>query len=235
MRNILILGGSSDIGISVAEIFLKKNWRVFTHYNTQNKSLEKLKYFQKKIKFLKCDFNKDKDIKKFVKNIKKLKISSCVNLIGHIDNISYETFNINNLLKTIKINAAVPLYIQKNLLGFMKKNSFGRILNISSIGVKYGGGKNTFNYSISKHILEFIPSFSKNLAQNNILINNLRVGVTDTKIHKKIKSKNLRKRISLIPLKRMASRVEIAKFIYQLSSDENTYLTNETISISGGE
>ena len=96
----------------------------------------------------------------------------------------------NNLLKTIKINAAVPLYIQKNLLGFMKKNSFGRILNISSIGVKYGGGKNTFNYSISKHILEFIPSFSKNLAQNNILINNLRVGVTILKFIKKLKVKS---------------------------------------------
>ena len=36
-------------------------------------------------------------------------------------------------------------------------------------------------------------------------------------------------------MKRMANTREIAKFIYQLASDENTYITRQTLSISGGE
>ena len=77
----------------------------------------------------------------------------------------------------------------------MIKNGYGRILNCSSIGVKFGGGLNSYNYSLSKHTSEFIPSFFKKLAKKNILYNNLRIGFTDTKIHKKIKNiKELKKK-----------------------------------------
>ena len=43
----------------------------------------------------------------------------------------------------------------------MVKNKFGRILQTSSIGVKFGGGKNTFNYSVSKKVNEFILEIIK--------------------------------------------------------------------------
>jgi NAD(P)-dependent dehydrogenase (short-subunit alcohol dehydrogenase family) len=32
-KNILLLGGSSEIGLDVIEIFLKKDWHVHAHYN----------------------------------------------------------------------------------------------------------------------------------------------------------------------------------------------------------
>ena len=40
--------------------------------------------------------------------------------------------------------------------------------------------KKTYNYSISKHCLEFISKEIRDLASKNILTNNLRVGVTKT-------------------------------------------------------
>ena len=73
----------------------------------------------------------------------------------------------------------------------MVKNKFGRILQTSSIGVKFGGGKNTFNYSVSKKVNEFIPRDNKIWAANNVLMNTLVIGVTNTKIHNKIAKKNL--------------------------------------------
>ena len=86
----------------------------------------------------------------------------------------------------------------------MKKKKFGRVLHISSIGVKYGGGKNTFNYSFSKNALEFIPSHVRELTKYNLLTNILRVGFVKTKLIKKIKNKNINKRIKLIPIGRSA-------------------------------
>ena len=116
----------------------------------------------------------------------------------------------------------------------MSKNNYGRIINTSSIGVKFGGGINTFSYSLSKHLNEFMPSEIKKLSSKNILYNTVRIGVTDTKFHKKIKNKSIQKRIKLIPLKKMATTKDIAKYIFYLIV-ENNFITNEVINITGGE
>ena len=117
----------------------------------------------------------------------------------------------------------------------MVKKNWGRIVNLGSIGVKFGGGEKNFPYSLSKFILEFFPSHTKKWIKNNVLINTIRVGVTNTKLHKKLPKKSLKKRSMLIPIKRMASSEEIAKFIFFLGSDKNTYITHQVIPISGGE
>ena len=117
----------------------------------------------------------------------------------------------------------------------MEKLKFGRILDLSSIGVKYGGSEFTYNYSFSKHALEYIPSFFKNLTKKNILTNVLRVGAVNTRMLKKIKGKNIKKRKKLIPIKRLATTKEISETIYNLASDKNTYISGEKITISGGE
>ena len=67
-----------------------------------------------------------------------------------------------------------------------------------------------------------------------MLINNLRIGVTNTKLHTKI-GKNLKKRVKLIPISRAAETNEIVKYILFFLSEDNTYSTCQTISISGGE
>lgn len=116
----------------------------------------------------------------------------------------------------------------------MKKKRFGRIINCSSIGVKFGGGINNFNYSLSKHCSEFVPSELRQMAKYNILYNNVRLGVINTKIHKKIKGKKLKDRIRKIPISRLASKNEIAEYIFYLI-DKNTFISSETLSIAGGE
>ena len=68
-----------------------------------------------------------------------------------------------------------------------------------------------------------------------MFINTVRVGVTNTKIHKNLPSKNMKDRIKLIPINRMADTSEISKLIFYLGSEENTYISNQVISISGGE
>ena len=62
----------------------------------------------------------------------------------------------------------------------------------------------------------------------------LRIGVTNTKFHKKIKNKSLRQRLKLIPLKKMAKVSDISNYINFLISDNN-FITNEIINITGGE
>ena len=117
----------------------------------------------------------------------------------------------------------------------MIKKKWGRIINSSSIGVKFGGGKNNYEYSLSKHLNEFIPNYLRNLADKNVFYNTIKIGLTDTKIHKKLSNKDLITRTKLVPVKRMASPKNIANYIFYIASTDNQFITNEIINITGGE
>ena len=156
--------------------------------------------------------------------------------MGYVDNKSFENTNLKSIIKTVKINALIPFLIEKKIVNKMLKQKWGRILNCSSIGVKFGGGKNSYNYGLSKHCLEFIPNRYKDWANKNVLINNIRIGVTRTKIHKRMKKNlQLKHRLKLIPAKRMAKPQEISSYIVNLVLDKNSFMTGETITVAGGE
>ena len=233
-KEVFILGASSDIGIEVINKVLKKNWEITAHYSKNKKILSNFS----KLNLIRCDFNKinENNCQKIIDKVFKDKFDIVVNLVGYIDNKSYQKSDLKSLIKSIKINTLIPMLIQRKIIKNMEKNKFGRILNASSIGVKFGGGNNTFNYGVAKHCLEFIPNNYKEWAKKNICINNLRIGVTNTKIHKKIKKKiTMKKRIQLIPAARMASPDEIANYIVGLISEKNTYMTGQTVTVAGGE
>ena len=43
-----------------------------------------------------------------------------------------------------------------------------------------------------------------------------------------------KKRINLIPMKRMAKPIEMANYLVFLASEENSFMTNETLSVTSG-
>ena len=233
IRKVLILGASSDIGIEVVNLFLKNNWKVVAHFSNNKKKLQIIDNQNLELVRFKFEnlINIEKKIEKFFDN----NFDSFVNLVGYIDGFNFFKTNSNTIIKSLTINTLMPFLIYKLLLKKMISNKFGRIVNCSSIGVKFGGGVNTYSYSLSKHCLEFIPGIYKNWAKNNVLINNVRIGVTNTKIHKKIKNKDLKQRTKLIPIGRMAEPKEVAISIFNMGSENNTLVTGETITVAGGE
>ena len=236
-KKVLILGGSSDIGIEIIKIYLKNNFSILAHYNKGNKKffnlVEENKDYLKKIKF---NFSTNNlKIESFFRKAVVLETDILINALGAIFDTNYQKLSLNHLDKSLKINA-YPGILATNILGRkMAKKNWGRIINLGSIGVKFGGGERNFPYSLSKFILEFFPSFTKKWVKKNVLINTIRVGATNTKLHSLLPSKNLKKREKLIPIGRMAEPREIAEFIYFLGSDENSYITNKVPAIFGGE
>ena len=230
-KNVLILGASSDIGKDVTKYFLKAGYNVFLHYNNNKPKIK-----SKKVKFFKYNFNKIENYKNFINKIKNIKFSSFVNLIGYIDNRELSKASFNDLNNSLKINFIFPILISNYISTKMIKAKYGRILHCSSIGVKFGGGINTYTYALAKHCLEFIPQHYKINSKSNVLYNILRIGVTDTKIHKRMKKNlHLKKRLKLIPIERMAKPREIALYILNLITENNSYMTGQTITVSGGE
>ena len=234
-KKVFILGASSDIGLSIMKIYQKYNYEVLAHYNKGNKDF--FEYTKKKkIKIIKFNFlTSNKRIEKFAKKKKFKKYGILINASAHIKEISFTNTKIKDLEEIFKVNFYPYLVLMQNMGLEMNKSKWGRFVNLGSIGVKFGGGLKNFPYSLSKFLLEFFPNQTKYWVKNNVLINTIRVGATKTKLHLKLPSKNLKKRAKLIPLKRFATTGEIAEFVYFLGSDLNTYISNQVLSISGGE
>ena len=200
------------------------------HYHLNSKIIKKIKH---KCNFIRADLassNYEKILKKFNNNY-----DIVINLVGYISGKSFEKFTIKSLEKSLRVNSIIPLLIIRRSIKKMIKKKWGRIVNSSSVGVKFGGGNQTFEYSLSKHLNEFIPSYLRKNADKNIFYNVIKIGLTNTKIHKKVPNKNLIKRTKLVPVKKMATPLDIANYIYYISSEENQFITNEQINITGGE
>jgi 3-oxoacyl-[acyl-carrier protein] reductase len=233
IKKILVLGASSDIGMALIKKILPLDYEITAHCNSKVDPLNKIKNKNIKLKIVKIDFKKKNSLD-LINRLNGFHI--IINLIGYLDGKSYEKSYLNETIESLKINFLIPSLIIKKNLKFMLKEKFGRILNATSIGTKFGGGKNNYNYSLSKHCLEYIPSALRELASKNILTNNVKIGLVNTKIHKTIKKKSaIKKRINKIPIKRMATVDEVANYIYFLSSEKNTYIANTSAEITGGE
>ena len=75
MKNkcVLILGGSSDIGVELIKKYLSKKWQVICHYNKNIIALNKLKKnYPNQLITLKADFASENSIKKFTNFVSKL-------------------------------------------------------------------------------------------------------------------------------------------------------------------
>jgi len=234
-NKIIILGASSDIGVETVKLFLNNNFTVLAHYNKSKKNLIKIK--NKKLQLFKYDLKRIFQFEKFVKKNQRL-FSDCshyTNLCGYLKTIKIGSASIKDYYDHLNVNYFSNFIISKYLIKGMIKRKFGRILFTSSIGTKFGGADNTFIYSTSKYLNEFFPRIYKSGAKNNVLINTLQIGLTKTKMNLIDKKKNLKKRVNLIPLRRMAQPSEVASYIYFLLSEKNTLISNQTLNISGGE
>ena len=240
LKTVLITGSTGGIGRAIAIIFAINGWQVLCHYNSDHEGKELLeKYFKEEkyvYKFLKCDFSNADELSIFIEKIFHFKIDSLINNAGFsLNTFSYEENNLSEITKLFMVNVFAPMMISPIVFNKMKENNFGRIVNISSIAAKYGSGFCSMPYGCSKLALEGITrTMAREGAQYNILINTIRPGVIDTNFHKKLK-KNMDKRRSMIPVKKIGDPKDIAKMVYYIGSEQNNFITNDIITISGGD
>jgi NAD(P)-dependent dehydrogenase (short-subunit alcohol dehydrogenase family) len=233
MKTVLITGANGGIGFACVKIFLASGYDVIAHYNKCNNNLIRLE--SKNLRLVEANFEELNQLQNIFSSYAS-QIDIIINNAGYleakhcIEEMQEEQFD-----KTLSINFKAPLKLIQLCYPYLKKKRWGRIINISSIGVKFHGSATTPDYTLTKHLLEELSSmFAKRGAEYNILVNTIRVGVTDTSLHKG-RDVDMSSRIEMIPLKRMAYPEEIAKSIYYLASDSGDYITGTTLTVAGGE
>jgi len=173
---------------------------------------------------------KIKNCKYFVVNVN-LFYDIIINNAG-INPLHYiEDVTPNNIMR---INYLAPLEILQQCLPYMKKNNYGRVINMGSIWLDLAKSKRHY-YSASKNALHSLTkSITAEYSMYNVLSNTISPGYIDTVLtHINNNSEELDKIKKQIPQQRMGTPEEVAELVYFLTVN-NTYITGQNIIIDGG-
>lgn len=130
-------------------------------------------------------------------------------------------------------------------LNGMKKNSYGRIINVSSLTVKEPKSHLVLSNTIRTALISWSKSLSIELAPDNITVNSILTGYFDTErlndlLNSQAKKNNVsfesmkEQIIQTVPMKRFGKPEEYAYLAAFLASDYASYITGTNIPIDGG-
>ena len=241
-KRVLVTGASGGLGQALARAFGQSGCRVGLHYYRNRNGIRKIEKELRELGVssltLQTDLSDPKGAATTVAQfIKKwggidILINNAGGIIGEKEFAKISTSDWN---KTYQLNAGSPFFLIQKAFSSMKKQKSGKIINISSISAKYGGYEKSIHYAAAKAALETLTiGFAKIGAPYNILVNAIRPGLMATPAWKKMK-KNIKKRVALTPLKRMAQPEEVAQLALFLASSHGNYITGEIYSIDGGD
>lgn len=154
-------------------------------------------------------------------------------------------FNDKDWYDAMTLNLLSTIRLCREVIPYMRKANGGRIVNIVSIAAKQPIANLILSNSIRAAVIGFAKTLSNELANDNILVNNVCPGYTLTDRLSSIVQKNAEsqkityedalKNITVdIPLGRCGTPEEIASLIAFLVSERASYITGTTIQIDGG-
>lgn len=240
---VVVTGSSSGIGKATALEFAKSGANVVVHYNLNSKGADEVVSEIEKIGRKAIGIGGDLGIKK---NVDKL-ISETLKAFGKIDILvnnagtlverkSIEEMGEELWDRVMDVNLKSAFLCCNAVIPIMKKIGWGRIINVTSIAARNGGGFGAGAYSTSKAgVLTLTKSLAKELAGTGILVNAVSPGVITTPFHDEYSTTESRKMMANnTPLKREGKPEEVAYPILFLASDYASFIIGETLEINGG-
>ncbi len=233
-KKALVMGASSGIGKAIAQILINEQADVAIC----SRSEENLIATQKQINasmIIKGDLSKEGEAKKVIEAFYK-KMGSIDILVtntggprkGNFCEISVEDWKkeFQNLYISVveSLNVSLPI---------MKKNKYGRIIMITSISAKEPLDKLTISNGLRSGLSGLTKSIANEYAQDNITINTIMPGYTDTERLREL-GVNLESLKQTIPAKRLAEPKELGYLVAFLSSPQAGYITGQSILVDGG-
>ena len=185
---IIITGASSGLGMEIANYFSKHDAKIIVCARNLKK-LKKNFYYKKNILCKKVDVCNSEEIKKFIKTILKRfkRVDILINNAGTTKEKFIDKIENKDIYKIINTNLIAPFLFLKYLIPVMKRNNYGRIVNISSGGAINCSSKYSV-YSASKAGLNTLAkSVTNEVGAYNIKINTLSPGPIKTKLFPKNK------------------------------------------------
>lgn len=239
-QTVLITGATRGMGKQFADDFTKLGANLILTGTDKDKieilSREAKHDKQASRKYYAVDFANAESTKAFIEAIETYqKIDVCINNAG-INRINFidETL-LEDWKDILNVNLGAPFMITRAVSRLMKKNRYGRIINIASIFGIISKAKRSI-YTTTKFGLRGLTvSSAIELAPYNVLVNSVSPGFVLTELTKNILSEaEMEDLARQVPMGRFAEPNEISRVVLFLASSLNTYLTGQNIVVDGG-
>ncbi len=139
--------------------------------------------------------------------------------------------------QTLLVNLTGPFLFTQAVIPSMKKNGYGRIVNISSSAGRSVSTLGGAHYTASKAgLLGFTRAVAKEVAASGITVNAVCPGLIDTQMARETTTKKeLEMFLESFPIKRLGLPEEIGDLVLFLCSERSSYITGASIDINGGD
>lgn len=153
-----------------------------------------------------------------------------INRQGPIDTVTEEDWD-----EIMAVNLKGPFLVSQEVLPLMVGAGGGRIINIASVSGLYGG-PTTAHYAASKAgLISLTQVLARWGAEHGILVNSISPGIIETDLtREELRSGGGAGVVALTLLKRPGRVDDVTSIAVMLASDEQSYMTGQTISPNGG-
>jgi 3-oxoacyl-[acyl-carrier protein] reductase len=226
-KKVLVFGGSRGIGAEVCRQFVISGAVVYCVSRTPSNISGVID--------IKCDMSSSKQIEELFDKFSE--IDFVINVAGTNLCVPIEQIDENEWDRLMDINLKSFFLICRRAVTIMKKNNFGRIVNVSSIAGRSKSIVSGTHYTSSKYgIIGLTKQLANEVSRFNILVNCVCPSQTMTEmLSESMSDEQLKELESHIPIRRIATVQDQAMPILFLCSDGASYMTGTTIDVNGGQ
>jgi 3-oxoacyl-[acyl-carrier protein] reductase len=183
------------------------------------------------------DMTQIKDVTAFINHVKNEwdTIHILVNNVGQAMRGCLETLGQSDWHKVFEINLLSAVHCTNQVTPVMKKQKWGRIVNISALSGKEPAQELIASNVVKSGLISFSKRLSRELASDNILVNCVSPGLIDSPQNDRYFSPTEKdEALSKIPLHRFGSPKELADAVVFLCSERASYITGVNLLLDGG-
>ncbi len=229
---ILLTGASGGLGTAMSEHLHQLGYTLALHFHDNAPSLAESEHVQ----HFQADLRNVDEIEAMVEAVRGVfgRIDMIINNAGISRNGMSWKLDFEDWDDSIAVNLTAPFYVSKCAIPFMRENSWGRIINISSV-VGQTGFIGTSAYAASKAgLLGLTKTLSKELAAFNITVNNFALGYFDQGMIHDVPEEMQQELIQQIPMNRLGDVQSIFAALDFVLNENSGYFTGQSLNINGG-
>ncbi len=243
-KTVFITGASRGIGAATALAFSKAGVRRFLlHYNSYREGVDalaaQLRASGAEVNVLKADLALREGTDDLVREFQSTAIPADI-LINNAGSL-VQRAKLSELTpdlydRVMNLNTRSMYFLTQAVVPGMVERGWGRIINLSSIAARNGGGVGASVYAASKAAVAcFTKGMARELAPKGIRVNAVSPGTVDNFFHEQFSTRQMLDGvIAQTPAGRLGDNEEVADTILFLCSDAARYIHGQTIEINGG-
>lgn len=236
----VVTGGTRGIGFAIVDKYLENGATVVlcgSRQETANKAIKELKEINPNynVEGIGLNLSNPEEIDKEFNRIKEQygSLDILVNNAGISQRESIYDLRLEEFDNILELNVNAMFYCSQAAAKIMKPQGGGVILNTSSMVSIYGQSSGV-GYPTSKFAVNgMTKSLARELGKDNIRVNAVAPGVTNTDMVKVLPDEIIKPLIATIPLGRVGEPEDVANAFLYLASDMASYVTGVILSVDG--